>query len=209
MWRSITSLMNTGNPDRQYTSMQSYLTRTYVATICMGVRREVDSDARTTSLARCLRMLVEAPHLMTRTLFVAEAARRQLEATGEEWPDNMHTQRFNIFADGDGQELGVPVLQSWIDELHAAFEPVKPYADKVLAHRQRPDGTVVNIDPSWDQINFALDTTGSVFKRLYALRKPGTALTQVTPVGSLEFLRMFEHPWLRPGWTAPDDTDAF
>ena len=58
MWRALTGLMKNGVPERQYVVVQNYLIRTYYATMCTGIRREIDNDRRTTSLARCLRTLV-------------------------------------------------------------------------------------------------------------------------------------------------------
>jgi hypothetical protein len=73
MWRVITSLMNAGVPEGQFTIVQNCLIRTYVGTLCMGIRREVDPKARTSSLVRCLQVIADRPAMASRSRYIANA----------------------------------------------------------------------------------------------------------------------------------------
>jgi|SRR5450755_411135 len=194
MWRTILDLTASSGVT-QYTVVQNYLIRTYVATVCTAIRREVDSDARTTSLARCLHRLVDAPDTMTRARY-AEIVRAACEP---EHAERLAREGFDRFAPGGGEVLEVDLILASIARIRDAAEPVKKYTDEVLAHRQRANGNVVAVAPSFDDINHALDELGEVTKQYFALRHPTQMLAALTPIVDYTFLNMFKEPWYTEG----------
>ena len=205
MWRAITGLMNNGVPDRQYTIVQNYFVRTYVGTVCTAIRREADNDTRTSSLARCLAVLVECPHFATRARHV-DAARQQRDTSGAAIRDDELGVTFHPFAPGGGDHIDPDVAAGALHRLTSAVAPVRKYTNKVLAHRER-NGVVEELTPSWSEINHALDEVGRITQQFYALRHPGTQLASVTPVPDLKFISMFRVPWYSEGWEPPADWD--
>src|SRR5664279_157248 len=82
MWHKILDVLEVSGVE-QYVVVQNYLVRTYATTMCSAVRREVDPDTKTTSLARCLQRLIDWPDTMTRPRYVAGV----LAASGGDWSE--------------------------------------------------------------------------------------------------------------------------
>jgi hypothetical protein len=207
MWRAISGLMNTGHPVRQDVTLQNYFTRTYVGTICPGIRREGDAGAQTSSLARCLDALIDHPEVMTRERF-AVAAAENMAGAGADVHEGEIARAFETFAPHGGDRVDPQVPARWLRELRQGVAPVKKYTDKVLAHRDK-GGDVEELIPTWDAINGALDAVGLTMKRLHGLRHPLSQLAQVTPVPSPAFVEMFKVPWYSAEWRPPPDADQF
>lgn len=209
MWKAITGLMDAGFPpaEGQDPYLRNYLVRTYVGTVCTAVRREVDYDSRTSSLARCLRVLIDSPHLATRQWFTAEA-RRHLSETGSDFSDAEIERSFDRFAPDGGDYIDPDVAQAALDDLITAAAPIRKYTNKVLAHRDKT-GKAAKLTPSWTQIDAALDAVGHTMQQFYGLRHPTVMLAQVTPSSSLAFVRMFQKPWWNEGWRVPSDRDPW
>lgn len=207
MWWAITSLMETGVPEGQDRYVQNYLTRTYVGTVCTAIRREVDSDSRTSSLARCLQMLVDSPHLATRARYVEEA-QQDREASGSAVYDSEIQDSFDRFAPGGGAHIDPSVVEAALARLTTSAAAIREYTNKVLAHRDR-DGKAADLTPSWVAINAALDTVGATMSEFYSLRHPGQMLLQVTPSMTLSFVKMFQVPWWAEGWSPPPDRNPW
>lgn len=196
MWRTIIELMK--SVPEQYVVVQNYMLRTYVATVCTAIRREADRDARTTSLARCLQGLVDCPHFASRERWVSTALEH-----GDGDDRQRATRGFDEFGGTTGEFLDRDLVQSDLERLHVLAGPIKKYTNQVIAHRQRRPGDVEAISVSFQEINTALDGLGALAQKYYRLRHPGVALAGLTPVVDLGFLRMFERPWLTPGFVPP------
>lgn len=207
MWCAITSLMNAGLPEGQDRYVQNYLTRTYVGTVCAAIRREVDSDSRTSSLARCLQVLIDSPHLATRAWFVGEAQQHR-GASGSAIHDDEIQRLFDRFSPDGGAYVDPMVAEAALIKLTASAAPIRKYTNKVLAHRDR-DGKAADLTPSWVAINDALDAVGVTVTDFYSLRHPAQMLAQVTPSMTLSFVEMFQVPWWVEGWSPPSDRDPW
>ena len=207
MWSTITSLMEAGLPEGQDRYVQNYFTRTYVGTVCTAIRREVDSDSRTSSLGQCLQVLIDSPHLATRAWFAAEA-QKQREASGAAIRDDEIQRLFDEFSPDGGAYVDPMVAEAALTRLTASAAPIRKYTNKVLAHRDR-DGKIADLTPSWVAINAALDTVGATMSDFYKLRHPAQMLAQVTPTMSLSFVKNFQVPWWAEGWTPPSDRDPW
>lgn len=199
MWRAITHVLETSEV-QQHAAVTNHLLRTYVSTVCSAIRREADSDSRTSSLARSLTRLIEAPKTITRDRFVGLYAERfGLESSTEAM------ENFDSFAPHGGDVVDRHILQLDLVRLTEAAGSVKIYTDRVVAHRQRPELETVPISLTFGQIDHAIDELGEVTKHLYLLRHPGDSLGQVTPILDLSFLNMFKSSWLAPGFTLPPE----
>jgi len=152
LWRTIIEMLQHSDA-KQYATVQNYLLRTYVSTVCTAIRREADRDSRTTSLARCLQMLIDCPHFATRTRF-----NELLDATtAPELAEERARRGFDQFASSGQEALDVSMIQRDLESLQNAAAPVKKYTDKVIAHRENTQGGTKRANVSFDQINDALD----------------------------------------------------
>ncbi|MFL6164293.1 MAG: hypothetical protein ACJ74U_18990 [Jatrophihabitantaceae bacterium] len=206
MWRAITGLMNNGVPNKQYTVVQNYFIRTYVATVCTAIRREADQAATTSSLARCLSALVECPHIATRRRWHGLALAHRDEA-GSGMSDHEVGRGFDAFAPAGENHIDPIIAQAALERLTSKVGPIRKYTNKVLAHRDR-HGRIARVEVSFDQINEAMDEVGRILQQFYRLRHPGSALGNVTPTTSLEWVSMFQVPWYSETWEPPADWDS-
>lgn len=201
LWLAINGMLDNSGV-QQYASVQNYLIRTYVTTICTGIRRECDPDPRSASLARCLQALIDCPLFASRdryrSLLEGELAGRPDADTG-----------FDVFASAGASFVDSDIVGSDLRDLRGAAAKAKRYTDKVLAHRDR----ATSANPSWISLTFgemhnALDAVGSTMKKYYKLRHPGQLLAVVTPTpNDVRFLSMFEQPWLTDGFSPPNELD--
>ncbi|HEX4402882.1 MAG TPA: hypothetical protein VHZ98_16290 [Galbitalea sp.] len=200
MWKTITGILDNSGI-KQYVVVQNYLVRTYAATMCTGIRRESDIDTKTTSLARCLQILIDSPKVFTRRRF--DQLLRQGGNT--DWYNDFGSGGFDVFASKDGELLDPGKVQASLDRLHAAVEPVRRYTNEVVAHRQRADGAIEPVVVTYDEIDHALDELGVITKQYYSLRHPDAQLAFLTPIVDLGFLNMFQVPWFPAGSTLADN----
>jgi len=194
MWRTMREMMNSSGID-QYVVVQDYFLRTYIGTMAIGIRREVDADTRTTSLARCLIMLSECPRSVTRARFEQE-----IERTVDGEYQEEAKASFDGFAKPGAPAVDQEVVKRDLDLIRAAAAPVLPYTNQVIAHRQRTKTDVEFDSLTLLDFNNALDAIGAVTKKYYRLRHPGMALGALTPIVDPSFYKMFCSPWY---------TDAF
>jgi hypothetical protein len=197
MWRAITGMLeHSGVPQDPY--VQRYLLRTYVVTVCTAIRREADRDSRTTSLARCLALLIDQPSLITRTRY-----RALTTALGHVQTDALADEMFDRFAPAGADLLDPALIRGQLDSLNVAVQPIRKYTDQVIAHRDSRQPDPIN----FDQINHALQALGLVYAHYFSLREPGTRTASVGPIMGLQFLDMFKQPWYREGYEPPDWRD--
>lgn len=201
IWRALSHVLDTSKVE-QYPVVRNYYLRTYVSTACSAIRREADTDTRTSSLARALLRLVESPKIVSRERFVTNYVIR-FGAESEAMANNS----FNSFAPNGGDAVESSVLQLGLSRLTDAAASVKAYTDTTIAHRQRPGLETETITLSFDQLDHAINELGEITKQLHLLRNPGESLAQVGPVLDRTFLNMFKVAWLAPGFTLPPEHD--
>lgn len=197
MWKTLTGMLDSSGVE-QYTVVQNYFVRTYAATMCVGIRREVDRDARTTSLARCLQLLKDSPRSVTRQRFEHIVD----ETVDPAYQDSIR-KGFDDFAPSGRDRVDPEVVAADLERMDTAAEPVRRYAIEVVAHRQRSNGEVEPATVTFREINDALDVVGDVTKKYYRLRHPGSVLGALTPTVGFNFLEMFRKPWWTESFTPP------
>lgn len=201
MWRALSHVLATSEIT-QYAVVRNYYLRTYVSTACSAIRREAETDTRTSSLARALLRLAETPKLLSRDRFVSSYVGR-FGADSETMANNS----FNSFAPSGGDAVETSVLLLGLARLTDAAASVKRYTDTTIAHRQRPELEKEAISLSFAQMDHAINELGEITKQLHVLRHPGELLAQVGPVLDPTFLNMFKAAWLAPGFTLPAEHD--
>jgi hypothetical protein len=199
MWKTIVQMLEHAKVP-QYVTVQNYLVRTYVATICTGVRRECDTDSRSSSLAGCLEALVACPHFASRERY------RSLLSSELEARDAREAEAgYDAFAPDGESSLRADLVGADLAQLKVAAQPVRRYTNKVLAHRDRAESRKPEpISLTFDEMHEALDQVGLIARKYYRLRNPGVELASLTPHADFTFLTMFQHAWWTPGFVPPD-----
>ncbi|MBZ9597169.1 hypothetical protein K7B06_19115 [Streptomyces erythrochromogenes] len=200
VWNSIQDMWVAGGADLQLnTIVQNWFIRNYVTTQATGIRRECDTDSRTSSLARCLRRLTEAPRMANRARFEGTIAADQ-EIADEHKAGQMRY--FDTFALTPATDcLDQDRIEVSIAALHAASQATRYYTNKIVAHREI---TEEKITLAWSDLDQALNTVGRVFKHYYRLRHPGKILGMVTPDMATGWVQPFRSAWCPAGfWPEP------
>lgn len=203
MWRVVEGISRHAHPDG-YTELDNYLARTAIDSLALGVRREIDRDERTSSVAHVLERLIREPRMASRERYV--------EGVGQEAPEDARDadRWFDAYAEPGDPYISVDRVQADIDRLKAAAGRVKTFVDEQVAHRQLEEQG--RIDPT--EIDRALGEIRRVVLRYHGLRWPGQLLLDTTPIADRGFLQTFTKPWLSiedgiPEWlTSLHDHDA-
>ncbi|MFD8010489.1 hypothetical protein [Streptomyces sp. NPDC058955] len=200
VWNSIQDMWVVGGPNLQLnTIVTNWFIRNYVTTQCTGIRRECDTDSRTSSLARCLRRLTEVPHMANRARYEASIlADPEIAAEYK----TIQIRGFDMFAlTPDTGCLDQDPIEIHIEALHAAARATRYYTNKIVAHREITDE---KITLAWTDLDQALNTVGRVFKHYYRLRHPGKILGLVTPDMATGWEQPFRSAWCPDDfWPAP------
>ncbi|KIQ63107.1 hypothetical protein TR51_30450 [Kitasatospora griseola] len=191
VWTTIEDMwVRTGGQIELNTIVQNWFIRNYVSTQCTGIRRECDEDSRTSSLARCLRRLIESPTMANRTRY--EAVVMANPEIKDEHKASV-IRGFDHFAlTPETSCLDQDRIEADVAALHAAAMTTRYYTNKIIAHRQFTDE---KITLSWHDLNRALNTVGAVFKRYYRLRHPGSSLGNLGVDLPLGWEQPFRSAW--------------
>lgn len=180
--------------------VQNWLTTLYAHAQCTGIRRESDSDARTSSLERCLVRLSENPAMATRTRY-ADGLSKRPDMRPEYYQGLVG--RFDEFATSPGaEELDADKVKADLVALRGAADTTRNYTNKIVAHREVV--TDAQITLRWDELDQALNKVGEVLKRYYKLRHPGQLLGNLTPELPVGWEKPFRSAWCPPDfWPGP------
>lgn len=177
----------------------------YTASQLIGIRRETGSDRDSIGMGRSLNSLASTPRMATRAWY--EQRIRELEYKGSDFSEL--ASMFDRFADPGAPFINSAQVRQDIVTLTAVTETVNAFTTKTLAHRD--DRITARTPPpqpiTWHELDDAIDTVGRIHKKYYSLRHPGESLGSLTPLKSLEWLRMFETAWMSPEFAVPDDLD--
>lgn len=164
----------------------------YAMSAAVAVRRLLDKNRRSISLATIVQRLTDNPALMTRRRFVS-GYRKSMRDAG------IADEAFDEFAGPGGQAVHPDILQRKLDEAVAKCAPIRKYVNKVVAHtdRARPAGL-----PKLADLTKAIDALGELLKELELLIRQ-VDLVSLEAEGSVEPLlphdwdSVFREPWIR------------
>ena len=197
VWDIIWALRSAPHLPNEW-QIDHYLLRTYVSTVCSGVRREVDADKKTNSLRRNLEYLKSNRVSFTRNQFT----QRFRDPGSLEEVKLLAHEAFLAFAPNGSDHVEEAVINESIRRLTAVVEPVTTYTNKVVAHRAQ-DMSFNTSRFSLAQIDHAMDELEAVFKQYYRLRHPGESLGTLTPLTNPGWQLVFQDPWLPKGSSPP------
>ena len=182
----------------KYPALDVYLHRTAVETICIEIRREVDSKDTTSGLRHTLQRLIDCPQLASRRRF------QDLYTASFPEADVDIDAAFDRFAAPGAAYIDVGRVAADLARLQEAAKPVRDFVNKRVAHRD------LTKRPPLDEaaIDAALAELSRVRRRYFGLRNPGVLLADIQPVVPLDFVNAFRRPWLSiegrlPDWLPP------
>lgn len=155
----------------------------YTVTQAVAVRRQLDRDQRSVSLANLLADMAEHADVMTRARHLA------LWGDGEDWqePANRNFDRFSTEA-----ALDPAVPSADLAELESVAEIMRRYVNKAVAHLDQ-DG--LDELPTYSDLNAAIDLIGELLRKYTSLLE-ATIIGELEPVIQYDWKAPFRHPWL-------------
>jgi hypothetical protein len=140
---------------RENNSCYMWMAGIYEDSILMAVRRQVDADIRSVSLARLLKELIGCPHVLSRERFVE----RVVTLYSPESERAAHSEFDRLVAPG-ANHIDSGTVQAELDDLREQTKGTKEYTNKRVAHF---DAKGPKDSPTVLEVHNALD-------RLHALR---------------------------------------
>ena len=180
----------------------------YVNTVALGIRRQLDTDPKTVSLANLLRSLIAKPNVITRERYLAVATsvppdllryrRRRRTAGFVQWMDSVAAHSFfDKVAAPNSDHVSREVIGSDLKLLQQRGMRVERFATKRLAHYDITPPAAVK----YEEIDAALDTLDDLLEKYNSLIHPTRSVHRRWQAGvSLEGLypgwkQVFERPW--------------
>ncbi len=196
VWLSINEMWEESAEQIQLNVIvQNWFTTLYVNTQCTGIRRECDPDTRTSSLERCLRRLLESPRLADRARY--EAAIRAKSDIDPRYVPGLLKDFADFALSATTNCLDQDRIEADLAALRVAAQTTRDYTNKIVAHREILGE---KIDLPWVDLYRALNTVGTVLKRYYKLRHPGSILHNLTPDLPPGWVQPFRSAWCPDGF---------
>jgi hypothetical protein len=197
LWWATTKMWTDNAADIKLNNIvQNHFVRQYVATQCVGIRRECDDDRHTSSVLWCLNELIKFPDMIDRARFEAIV---DADPTTKPQYKQVTKTKYSKLAQPGAAGLDVAAIEADRTYLTATAVPVRAYTNKVLAHREH----TATIDLKWAELDKALNAVGELVKKYYLLRSGGKIKGNLTPDLSSAWDVPFRTAWAPDGISLP------
>jgi hypothetical protein len=160
------------------------LARVYGDFGAMAVRRQVNANLQSVSLARLLKEIIGCPHVLSRERFV--------RLYPPELEDNAHG-AFGYLVGPNANHIDPTVIQAELDNLREKTREIKQYTNKRVAHHDEKEPTNI---PMFQEIDDALSLICEVGRKyLFLLRKKDYQFQESTDKEN-DWKAIFREPWI-------------
>lgn len=142
-----------------WTQLHTFLFGGYVTQACMRLRRLMDENGQTVSLANIVSRVCQHPTLLTRADYVARFSEGHELPFVREHREDEANQLFNRFAGPEGPCLDPVRLCRFCLPARWKWEVVRRYVNKRLAHYDRKGPH----NPTWGELDRAIDAVGDLY----------------------------------------------
>ncbi|NIO76651.1 MAG: hypothetical protein GTN69_12415 [Armatimonadetes bacterium] len=164
-----------------------WMSEGYVAMAAITVRRLLDKDRRSVSLATLIEKVCRDPEVIDRKGFVAaypEFMRKDGIADGD----------FDRFAGPSKATIDPSIIQQKLDATKRECSDItRKYVNKFLAHTARKTPKQI---PTFAKLDKAIDTLGELFNELHLLITRGEVLVKLEPTIPVPWEWIFREPWI-------------
>jgi hypothetical protein len=179
--REVAAIIDANPRIQRSSSFYEWMAAVYSDSGLMAVRRQLDKDPQSISLARLLSEIIAYPNVLSRGRFVS-LYRSELEDVAQ--------LEFDARVAHGAHHIEPPSVQIDLDALRAKTRDVERYGTKRVAHfdEQAPK----NI-PTFQELDEAIDLIRSLWiKYLFLLR----AVSYQEPVWTYDWKAIFREPWI-------------
>ena len=167
-------------------SFYQYLGDTYVAYVCMGIRRQVKINNQSISFAGLLGDIIENPSALSRKYFVSLYDGSTVE--------DLSDSEFDKFCGNNRDYISSEMVAKDLELLQSASSKIESLADKVIAHRDKKGPTE---KPKFNEVDECLKTIDKLYTKYYLIFH-AEAMDSLMPVYQYDWTEIFTVPWLEP-----------
>jgi len=179
------SKINKGN------SFWDFLKESYVSLMVSAVCRQADTDSRSSSLINLLNTLLkpQVSEVLTKHWYC-----KQYHRDNDIMPGFMEGIGKGDFEEhfGPGEHLDTSIVQDDLDELIEKTKEIKRYRNKRIAHRDRNNKLVFDIN--FNDLDEAIETVRKITSKYYLLLKQGG--NDLIPVDQTDWQEILTVPWI-------------
>lgn len=194
VWRVLLQMLKDNPAIEHHSVVNDWLSRLYVTTQAVGIRRQRDRRDRPHTIGFLLDDIARHPQVLS-----DQRRSRPDDHADRQWVDA----RWARFVAGGSDHINPQVAVDDLARLDEVCVTVKRYVDRQVAHRDR-DRVTTAPSMTYGDINGALDLLGGLLRRYTWLLK-GTHLAHIGPSAGWGWLTMFAVPWLPEPFQPPDE----
>jgi hypothetical protein len=192
LWREMRDALIAGSPEDS--TFLDHYARLYTERQLIALRRLVDLDPRSISMARLLTELAEHPETMSwqRHLELWNLS-EESDDPRDQWMVQQAHATFDRYADGDGENVDPNAVRADLDGWKQACGKIKQVVDKRIAHLAdiRSDKPVPTA--TYDDLDRAIDAVAGLVKK-YGLLFTAGSIAQMEPVIQGDWKAPFRKP---------------
>ena len=184
IWTDLSDALDAqGDPERWY--FRNVFTRMYVDAQTSCLRRQIDLDSRSVSLARLMTTLRDHPKIMTREHWLG-----LWTVPGEGWKKQAN-ETFDRFAGGSGDQLSPEVIDDHLIELNDTNSKIRELVNKRVAHSSKREPLGITLE----DLDQAINSAGTMLTE-YTLILTATSYGKIEPTMQGDWLSPFRRPLL-------------
>jgi AbiU2 len=172
---------------RDNNSFYVWMASNYEDSILMAVRRQVDADKQSISLARLLEEIIEYPHVLSRERFIGQVIGHNLPGS-EDQVNGM----FDHLAGSGANHINADAVRADLSNLQAHTASIKRYTNKRVVHFDakgpKDSLTVLQVHDALDYLN-ALREKYMILLRAEKYEEPQLADEET-------WKDIFREPWI-------------
>lgn len=188
IWREVNQMMRDNSEVGDLPSaFWDFHHDNYAVALASAVRRQADTNAGTSALARLIKEMRDKADLLTREYFVGlwdQTSEREVRQANEAF-DRLAGMGADHF-DPEGARRDLQALQ-------VAARKVRLYVDQHVAHDQAEPTAAL---PTFEELHAAVDTIGEMFIRYTSVLTAGQYVA-LEPFIQTNWKAIFRVPWLR------------
>jgi hypothetical protein len=182
--RAIRDIVNANDRVRRNGTAAEWMFRHYALATVLAIRRQLDRDSRSVSLANLLIAIRDDAWALSREHYLQVCNARSGPLR------KVHDRDFDRYA-GKGSHADTRQLEKQLREIDKLAEGVRSMANKVVAHADRRG---VAKPPTYGDLDRCLDRIADLV-RTYKLLLTGTE-TVMEPIDATGWTDVFRYPWL-------------
>jgi hypothetical protein len=165
-------------------SFYSYLIRSYVSHVLMGVRRQIKVHHDSISFARLMKEMIDSPDKLSRAYYCSLYKGSLVE--------NLADKDFNVFADSDSPHISTSFIRNDLNSIREGFKRCEVYADRRIAHWDRREPKDL---PTFNELNDCIKLLDQMYVKYHRLFHAQSMQT-LLPVRQFEHDAIFREPWI-------------